>query len=310
MLPYEPLPQEREKTIDLMNRPNELVDVPEHLRTEEQPKERTPLIADKNAMARNRPEDRRLPEDLPFSRGEQPDIKSMEDPDDSEQQHDPLGGAVVLSPRTGGMPDFKEAEEIPKWSPDLVLRPEYRGDAKGKEKRLEVDRPGDMVERELVVIPLDDLDDRVDREDPSYKKHKKFGLGIGLGRLNPSYNNKVTVARDFGDFSFSTLAWDYAPYLYELRENVRRHWFPPPAFRMGIVSGRVIVNFKIMPDGQLRDFKVLSYRAERDEAYSSLVRSSEFAIKGATPFKPLPTNFPDPFLEITATFFYRILGQE
>ena len=308
LLPYKSLFREERNPLEMMNEPRELVDVPEHLRTEQAPEEPTRLFADKNAMSRNPEENLDLPEDLPYAEGEEPDIKTMEESEEGDQQHDPMGGTIVLSPRAGGMPDFSETEDIPQWSPDLILRPEYRGSRKLKDKNLDVTEGTQFGERELAVVPLDDLDERPKPEGATYKRHGKIGIGIGPGRIIPKYDNRVSVAKDFGDFSFSTVAWDYAPYLYELRERVKRRWYPPPAFKMGIVSGRVIVNFRVLPDGHVEGFQFLSDR--EDEAYQSLKTSSKHAIIGASPFSPLPYDFPDPFLEITATFFYRILARE
>jgi outer membrane biosynthesis protein TonB len=97
--------------------------------------------------------------------------------------------------------------------------------------------------------------------------------------------------------------------MFILRERVRRRWFVPEAFNLGLVSGRVIVTFKIMPDGEMRDLEVMSYR-DNDVAYQSLVNASVNAIEVSNPFPPLPVDFLHPFLEITGTFYYQILGFE
>ena len=312
IVPYEKFPEREELALDIMNEPKELVDVPDRLSVPDPPQEDTPRIADKNAMSRNPVESENLPEDDPFSKGLQREITVMNDPAAVAQHSDPSGGARILTPRVGGVRDFKQTDEIPLWNPDMLLKQEYR-DGKGREDRdreLDLAEAPDLVDRDLVVVPLDDLDMRPDRHKATYERHKSFDFTIGPGRLNPSYENKFSLARDFGDFSFSTVAWDYAPYLYELRERIRRHWYPPPAFRMGLLSGRVKVNFKIFPDGHLEDFQFLSRREQYDEGYQSLKKSSQNAILASLPFFPLPYDFPDPFLEITGTFYYQIIGED
>ena len=37
-------------------------------------------------------------------------------------------------------------------------------------------------------------------------------------------------------------------------------------------------------------------------------RASENAIKGAAPFRPLPDNFPEDYLDITFGFYYLLPG--
>lgn len=310
IVPYEKLPQRDEQVLNVMNRPRELVDVPDRLATPDRPDEDTPRIADKNALSKNPEVAEKLPEDDPFSKGLQRDIVVMDDAGPLAQHSDPSGGARVLTPRVGGIKSFRKSDEIPMWNPDMILREQYRDGRTQEEKELEPAEPVDLVDRAMVVVPLDDLDRRPNRGRPTYERHKSFGLTAGPGRLNPTYDSQFSLARDFGDFSFSTVAWDYAPYLYELREAIRRRWYPPPAFRMGILSGRVKVNFKIFPDGHIEDFQFLSQREQFDEGYESLKKSSQNAILASLPLSPLPYDFPDPFLEITGTFYYQIIGQD
>jgi hypothetical protein len=46
------------------------------------------------------------------------------------------------------------------------------------------------------------------------------------------------------------------------------------------------------------------------EGHDSLHRSSVNAVKGAAPFRQLPRDFPDPYLEITFGFYYLLPGDE
>ena len=81
-----------------------------------------------------------------------------------------------------------------------------------------------------------------------------------------------------------------------------RNLFPPQAFtRLGIISGESMIRFKVYPDGHAGDIEVLSYDGHR-----SLMETSVNAIKGAEPFRSLPTDFPkyEKFLEVTAHFQY------
>ena len=314
LTPYERLEQ-FEKAYMEMQKPPTLVDVPEEARVEEPPDDPEADVADKNAVARDLLEDTELPEGPAFSEGDL-ELRTMEEMDEEdEQQHDPFAGGVPLTPRQGGIEDWEELKDPPLWTSDLIIRPEFRGTG-GREGRGEGGMEGDAVASAPrptgpdapVYIPQDDLNELAQmRREPTYQRHRRFGLGFGnTGPRVPRTDNRHTSVKDYGDFSLSTYAWDYAPYLYILRERIRRRWFAPEAFNLGLVSGRVIIRFKIMPDGDLRDLEVLSYR-DNDIPYQSLVSSSRNAIVSASPFPPLPNDFLHPFLEITGTFYYQIL---
>ena len=320
LLPYERLqPPLQEQPLVLQDIPT-LIDVPEEARTVKPPDDPNPDVSDKNAIARNRIQDTELPEDLPFSEGDF-DVRNMTEDEEEEEQHNAMGGARPLAPRSGGIEDFRDAKDIPMWSSELLLLPDFRGkggkDGEGDGREFG-ESLADGISRHLtgpeepVFIPRNDLNELAQQEsdEPAYRSQRKFGLSIGNTppRL-PRYKNKRSVARDYGDFSLSTYAWDYAPYMFILRERVRRRWFVPEAFNLGLVSGRVIVTFKIMPDGEMRDLEVMSYR-DNDVAYQSLVNASVNAIEVSNPFPPLPVDFLHPFLEITGTFYYQILGFE
>ena len=46
------------------------------------------------------------------------------------------------------------------------------------------------------------------------------------------------------------------------------------------------------------------------EGHESLHKSSQNAIRGAAPFRPLPRGFPEDYLEITFGFYYLLPGDE
>lgn len=136
---------------------------------------------------------------------------------------------------------------------------------------------------------------------------RKFSREFLSGRASPSryrpdvtHRNEKSSVDDLGGFAFNTYNWDFAPYLLQLKKTIQRHIFPPPAFtQMGIINGKNVVRFKIFPDGQMRDLVLLGY-----EGHKSLVETSINAVANSAPFRPLPQNFPEPFLEVTASFWY------
>jgi hypothetical protein len=118
----------------------------------------------------------------------------------------------------------------------------------------------------------------------------------------PLYDNKQFSADDLGGFSFNTYDWDFAPYMLEMKRKVERNVFPPPAFTyMGLISGETVLRFKVMPNGEVKDLKVLKY-----SGHESLKETSINSIVNSSPFRPLPADFPESFLEVTASFTYYV----
>jgi len=118
----------------------------------------------------------------------------------------------------------------------------------------------------------------------------------------PLYANKAFSAEDLGGFSFNTYAWDFAPYMLEMKRKVERNIFPPPAFTyMGLISGETIVRFKVLPNGEVIDLRVLNYTG-----HEALTETSVKAILNSSRFRELPADFPEDFLEVTAKFTYYV----
>jgi outer membrane biosynthesis protein TonB len=118
----------------------------------------------------------------------------------------------------------------------------------------------------------------------------------------PGYDNRETHAEDFGGLSFNTYDWDFAPYMLEMKRKVERNIYPPPAFSyMGLISGETILRFRVIPNGEVKDLVVLKYTG-----HESLKETSVKAIVNSSPFKPLPADFPEEYLQVTASFHYYI----
>ncbi|MDZ7290783.1 MAG: hypothetical protein ONB44_14220 [candidate division KSB1 bacterium] len=118
----------------------------------------------------------------------------------------------------------------------------------------------------------------------------------------PILENLQSRAPELGGFSFNTYAWDFAPYMLWLKRHIQRNIYPPPAFtHMGIISGRTLLRFRINQDGTLQGMELLGYNGHK-----SLMETSVRAVQLSTPFRPLPKDFPEDYLEVTAQFDYII----
>jgi hypothetical protein len=119
---------------------------------------------------------------------------------------------------------------------------------------------------------------------------------------NVAHENLKSRALEMGGLSFNTYDWNFAPYLLELKRRIRQNIFPPIAFtRLGMISGTTLLRFKIYPNGELRDLRVLGYQGDK-----SLMKTSHTAVEISAPFPRLPTDFPEPYLEVVGKFFYLV----
>lgn len=115
-----------------------------------------------------------------------------------------------------------------------------------------------------------------------------------------------SASATIGGISLNTTEWDFAPYLLDLKRRIKQKWIPPIAFTaLGAIHGYTWVRFRIYPDGNMEAMEVVE-----TEGHDSLHRSSSNAVKGAAPFRPLPKDFPEDYLEITFGFYYLLPGDE
>jgi hypothetical protein len=123
---------------------------------------------------------------------------------------------------------------------------------------------------------------------------------------NPEFRNMGSSRASVGGISINTTAWDFAPYLLDLKYRIKQHWIPPLAFTaLGAIHGYTKINFRIYPDGSLHAMTVIE-----TNGHDSLHRSSANAIKGAVPFRPLPEDFPEEYLDVIFGFYYLLPGDE
>jgi outer membrane biosynthesis protein TonB len=123
-------------------------------------------------------------------------------------------------------------------------------------------------------------------------------------RENQGTNNMLDQqefsADDLGGLTLSTYAWEWASYINYFRRRLYEVWRTPPAyFSMGMIHGQTVIRLVIDRNGRMVESKVLEH-----QGHSSLQVSSENAIHGVFPLKPLPVDFPDETLTLTLTLVY------
>ncbi len=102
-----------------------------------------------------------------------------------------------------------------------------------------------------------------------------------------------------GDISLSTTAWVYGHWMQAFRRAVRENWYPPYAFKIGVIDGWTLIKLEVAPSGELLNL------ATMDElGHDSLREASLGALRAAAPYTPLPADFPDETLVITLKMSY------
>lgn len=117
---------------------------------------------------------------------------------------------------------------------------------------------------------------------------------------NERMDQKEFSVEELGDLTLNTYQWQWAPYVNAMRDKLQHVWVTPPAYyQLGLISGYTIIRYAIDRQGKLVNYKVLKH-----VGHSSLEVSSVQAIESLFPFMPLPKDFPEKQLVITAKLIY------
>lgn len=249
--------------------PKVFVETPTDAESERAP-DQADFISDKNALARDTYQGQDKPTGDPYNPGEtQYKVFSG-----TPQQYQPITENV--SPTTPAKDNPVEK--------DVSQKQDFEPHSDDGYRRAERQTRTEKFDRSLLSQP------------PS----QRSSTGGLFGSDDLNYQNLSTSVDAFGGISLNTYAWEWGPYLLYLKRLINQHIYPPPAFyRMGMISGETELKFKILRDGQVKDLAVLTY-----QGHESLMRTSLAAIKSSSPYKPLPDDFPEEYLELTVRFIY------
>jgi len=93
----------------------------------------------------------------------------------------------------------------------------------------------------------------------------------------------------------------YQPYAQLVKERIQKHWTYPAAAQNRYIQGDLIVIFRLESNGRL-----VSSHIARSSGYRILDEFSIKAVERASPFPPFPEAIPVKFLNINASFAYRL----
>jgi hypothetical protein len=226
------------------------------------------LLSDKNAVARDEYEGRDKPVGEAYSEGEVP--------------------YRIFSGQTGpaGGSQTQVEEEQEQLTPDEIR---------------------DFAER-INQIESSELLEFQQVQDLSEEVNKGLYLKLGRDKSAPSRNYSDDIdfdqreysAEDLGGVSLNTYEWDFAFYILEMKRKLKSNTFPPAAFtHFGMISGETVLKFKVLPDGTATDITVIEYTGDK-----TLMETSVDAVENSSPFRSLPRDFPEEYLELTWTFIY------
>lgn len=102
-----------------------------------------------------------------------------------------------------------------------------------------------------------------------------------------------------GDFALSTYEWKWAPWFLAFEKKFHRYVYVPSAYQMGLIDGYTELWFKVDRSGKLVDYQLLKY-----VGHSTLKESTINAVVNSAPWDPLPSDFPDEYLELRVRFIY------
>lgn len=233
-----------------------------------------------------------LPEDRADAPPERADLLSNVD---SRARDAAPGGEEQAPPRSEGLADF----------PAVAMNPAAGGGA-------EAERPEPQARPEPETSPRGE-EGLVAAAIPRPHPLAAFrGLGRAAADLQPdapeagaqdTYQAPADTpagnAELDGDISLSTEAWDFAPWLQRFQRAVRKNWYPPYAFQIGMIDGWTRLELEVSRSGELLRLRVLG-----EEGQGSLRESSVGALRAAAPFAPLPAHFPEETLTITLKMSY------
>jgi TonB family protein len=101
---------------------------------------------------------------------------------------------------------------------------------------------------------------------------------------------------------------DFGPYLSKVLEAVRHNWYvliPEEARRPQMKSGKLVIEFAILPDGKVAGMKLVAPSGD-----VALDRAAWGGITASVPFADLPAEFTGPYLALRFRFFYNPMKGE
>ena len=123
---------------------------------------------------------------------------------------------------------------------------------------------------------------------------EKHAVVSQLHSETPMEPKEATISLDTKDST-------YIPYTKLLKERIYHHWIYPASARENFIQGSLLIIFKLDRNG-----KLVGRRIVQTSKHQILDTCALRAIESADPFPPFPENIKVQFLNINASFAYRL----
>ncbi len=149
-------------------------------------------------------------------------------------------------------------------------------------------------------------EEKKQQEQQQDQESSRGKVGLGGSDLHGNASDVQGDVDRFGEISFNAERYALGGYFRKLKRKVEEYWLPYLAFTYSggnIFGNTTVVFFKIMPDGKVKDVKVLKHAG--DELLKEFCLSS---VQANSPFDRLPDDFLKntgyDYLPVVFTFNY------
>ncbi len=111
-----------------------------------------------------------------------------------------------------------------------------------------------------------------------------------------SFANLSGDSGHFGDLQFDSKGVEFGPWVRRFKAQVYRNWFWP--YRVITDHGHVVLTFIVHKNGSLTGVQVMK------QSLPSFNRSASNALNMSNPTVPLPDEYPEAEMRVTATFYF------
>ena len=105
--------------------------------------------------------------------------------------------------------------------------------------------------------------------------------------------------------SLDTKDSTYSPYATVIKERIFSYWVYPLSAQQNLMQGSLLIVFRLDRDGNL-----MASTIARSSGHTILDEHALNAVRSADPFPPFPEVLPVQFLNINASFIYRLSREQ
>ena len=125
-----------------------------------------------------------------------------------------------------------------------------------------------------------------------------------MARVSQIHSEPDLEAKE-ATISLDTKDSTYSPYTMVIKKRIFSYWVYPLSAQKNLMQGTLLIVFRLDSDGNL-----MSSTVAHSSGHTILDEHALNAIRSANPFPPFPETIPVQFLNINATFSYRLSREQ